>query len=160
MKNIKNTLKEIEEVLNTHEEWEEKYWTYKLELKDDDIICKIYDDENIEYIMKIEKIEGTENILKGFISYLYENEINTRNTFVRGSKGYNNRKIKSLCTWRERGKQEKVDAIVEELTERYRITKRLENEVRYYKNFVSDLYKCLNKMCPEWKENKNESECC
>lgn len=158
MKNIKTTLKEITEVLNSHEEWEEEFWTYKLELKDNDIICKIYDDENIEYIMKIEKIDGAENILKGFISYLYENEINPRNIFVRGSKGYNNRKIKSLCTWTERGKQEKVDAIVEELTSRYKITKKLENEVRYYKTFVSDLYKCLEKMCPN--ENKCESECC
>lgn len=157
MKNIKNTLKEITEVLNNHEEWEEEFWTYKLELKDD-IICKIYDDENIEYIMKIEKVEGAENILKGFISYLYDNEINFRNTFVRGSKGYNNRKIKSLCTWTEREKQEKVDTIVEELTTRYKITKRLENEVKYYKTFVSDLYKCLDKMCPNWKES--ESECC
>lgn len=156
MKNIKNTLKEITKVLNDHEEWEEEYWTYKLELKDDDIICKIYDGENIEYIMQIEAVEDVENILKGFISYLYENEINPRNTFVRGSKGYNNRKIKSLCTWTERGKQEKVDKLVEELTERYEITKRLESDVRHYKTFVSDLYKCLDKMCP----NKNESECC
>jgi len=160
VKNIKNTLNEIMEVLNRHEEWEEEFWTYKLELKDNDIICKIFDDENIEYIMKIEKLEGIEEILKGFISYLYENEINTRNTFVRGSKGYNNRKIKSLCTWTERGKQEKVDAIVEELTSRYKITKRSESDVRHYKTFVSDLYKCLYVICPELKEIKNERECC
>ncbi|MFR1707631.1 MAG: hypothetical protein ACLSV2_01920 [Clostridium sp.] len=160
MKNIKNTLKEITKLLNTHEAWEEEFWTYKLELKDNDIICKIYDDENIEYIMKIEKVEGIENILKEFIGHLYEEEINYRTKFIRGSKGYNNRKIKSLCTWTERGKQEKVDDIVKELTSRYKITKRLESDVRYYKTFISDLYKCLDKLCPELKEIKNESECC
>lgn len=150
---IKKLLMEIKGQLNDREQWEIEngVWTYKLELKKEDIICKIYDEDNIEYIMQIEKADNVTDILKGFISYLYENELNHRQAFLKANKGYYSRKHKSLNTWFLRDNRAKIDAIVEDLSERYSISKKVEFEITHYKSFVSDMYSCLNCLEPSWK---------
>lgn len=150
-KNIKNTLKDIEEVLNTHEEWEDEFWTYKLELKKNEIECKIYDDKWLEYVIKIEAAKDTIDILKGFINYLYENEINHRQSFVKGSDAFNRRKIKSLSTWSSRDNETKCKDIQEELVSRFNINRHVKSELERYKKWVSDFYSCLNYLCKSWK---------
>ncbi|WP_200907907.1 hypothetical protein [Clostridium sporogenes] len=90
-------------------------------------------------------------ILKSMINYIYENEINYRNNYIRKTKSFNSRKIKSLVLWIERNKQDRVQKINEEMVERYKTTKMMENRVLEYKDYIRDLYSCLNILCPNWK---------
>ncbi|NRY59865.1 hypothetical protein [Clostridium beijerinckii] len=156
-KAIKELLMKVSEVMNDYEQYEIENgdaWGYVLKLNPNkNIECRIMDDEWCEYTMAIpsDNISGVKDILKGFINYLYENEINFRNGYLKANKGWYARKHKSLNTWFERNNRTKIDAIVEDISERYSTTKRLENEVEHYKVFISRLYYVLNCLVPNYK---------
>lgn len=151
-KEIKELLKKIETELNEHEVWVEEFWIYKLELKKNEIECKIYDDEWLEYVIKIEAAEDITSILKSLISYLYDNEINHRQSFIKGSDGFNRRKIKSLATWSSReGKEAKCKDIQDEMVARFNIAQKVKSELEHYKRWVSDFYGVLNCLVPFYK---------
>jgi len=147
---IKKLLMKIEGQLNEYE-GQEEFWTYKLSLVKNEIVCKIYDDEWVEYIIKIEKVEDTISILKGFINYVYENEINHRNAFIKGSDAFNRRKIKSLSNWNSKNNEMKCKDIQEELIARFNIARKVKNELNPFKRFVSDFYLSLNCLEKDWK---------
>jgi len=150
-KEIKELLKNIEVQLNVHEPWDEEFWIYKLELSKGEITCKIYDDKWLEYVIKIEAAEDVINILKGFISYLYNNEINHRQSFIKGSDAFNRRKIKSLATWSSRENEAKCKDIQDEMVARFNIAKKVKSELERYKRWVSDFYGVLNILVPFYK---------
>jgi len=152
-KALKELLEKIEGQLNEREEWELENgcYLYKLELTKGNIVCNIMDDDFIKYTMEIEKADNITDILKGLINYLYENEINNRQAYLKGDKGYFNRKHKSLALWLDRDKQDKVNTIVEDIAKRYKESKSTENEVRHYRGFASGFYYCLNALEPYWK---------
>jgi len=150
-KEIKELLKKIEVQLNEHEPWDEEFWIYKLELSKGEITCKIYDDEWLEYVIKIEAAKDIINILKGFISFLYDNEINHRNAFIKGTDAYNRRKIKSMSNWSSKGKEDKVKDINEEIIARFNIAKKVKSELEPFKRWVSDFYGVLNILVPYYK---------
>lgn len=162
IKNIKKNLKEIEKELNTHEEWEQEVWTYKLSRKDNIIVCKILDDENVECIIQIESddYEDSADIITGLINYLYENEINYRQSFIKGTDAYNRRKIKSMANWSSKGNDEKVNKIQEELICRFKATNNEKAEVQIYKEFVRDFYRCLNNICPHYRTKEIKDTIC
>lgn len=158
IKQIKENLKEIQEELNQHEEWEQEYWTYKLSYQKSNVIIKIYDDDecNKDYLedtFVIERLESFDmkSILKSIINYIYENHINFRNNYIHKTTSFNNRKIKSLALWSSRNKIDRVDKINEELVQRYNTTQKMKAELEIYKDYVRDLYSCLTKLCPFWK---------
>lgn len=159
-KEIKGLLTDISKVMNDYEQYEidnGDAWGYVLKLnRNKDIECRIYDEiecESGNYVIAIpsDNISGIKDILKGFINYLYENEINFRNSYLKANKGWYSRKHKSLNTWFERNNRTKIDAIVEDIAERYSTTKRLEAEVEHYKVFISRFYYALNVLVPDWK---------
>lgn len=153
-KALKELLEKIEGQLNKIEEWELEngYYIYKFELTKDNIVCNIMDDDDfIEYTMEIEKADSIIEILKGLINYLYANEINNRQAYLRGSKGYFNRKHKSLALWLDKDKQDKVNTIVEDIAKRYKESKSTEIEINHYKAFVSQFYSCLYILEPSWR---------
>lgn len=148
---IRKNLKIIEEELNNREEWE-----YRLFLNRKDnllnfiILGDVEDDKYENYTIEIKDF-NVKTILKSMINYIYENEINYRNNYIRKTKSFNSRKIKSLTLWLERSKQDRVQKINEELAERYKTTKMMENRVIEYKDYIRDLYSCLSVLCPDWK---------
>lgn len=150
----KELLAKIERQLNYKGEWEIENgcYQYKLELtKGGKIQCNIMDDDYTVYTIEIGKADNVTDILKGFISYFYEEEINHRQVHLKGDKGYFNRKHKSLALWLGKGKQDKVNAIVEDMAKRYKESSRTELEIKHYKGFASRFYSCLNELEPYWK---------
>ncbi|MBZ9635522.1 hypothetical protein [Clostridium sp. FP1] len=153
-KQLKINLQEIEAVINTHAEWEEEYWTYKLELNNNEIIINIFDDEYLQEAFAIGVIEGKTdvlNICKSIINNIYENEINSRQNYINKNKSFNNRKIKSMALWLSRENIDRVNKINMELVERYNTTIKVTNELSTYKSYVRDLYNVLNVLSPNWK---------
>ncbi|WP_160684747.1 hypothetical protein [Clostridium sp. C2-6-12] len=155
-KEIKELLTDISKVMNDYDQFEidnGDAWTYKFNLKKNgDIECRIYDGEWCEYSMAIPKdVTCVKDVLKGYINFLYENEINFRQSYLKANKGWYSRKHKSLNLHFQKQNQTKIDAIVEDISERYSTTKRLENEVEHYKIFISRLYWALNCIVPSWK---------
>ncbi|KEI92171.1 hypothetical protein [Clostridium botulinum] len=154
---IRKNLKIIEEELNNREEWELENGRveYRLFLnREDNLNFIILGDEESDkyenYTIEIKDF-NVKTILKSMINYIYENEINYRNNYIRKTKSFNSRKIKSMTLWLERNKQDRVQKINEELAERYKTTKMMENRVVEYKDYIRDLYSCLNILCPDWK---------
>lgn len=154
---IRKNLKIIEEELNNREEWELENGCveYRLFLNREGnlnfiILGDVEDDKYENYTIELEDYD-VKTILKSMINYIYENEINYRNNYIRKTKSFNSRKIKSLTLWLERNKQDKVNKINEELVERYKTTKMMENRVLEYKDYIRDLYSCLSILCPNWK---------
>ncbi|MBN3362118.1 hypothetical protein CF064_08050 [Clostridium botulinum] len=154
---IRKNLKIIEEELNNREEWELEnvYVKYRLFLNREGnlnfvILGDVEDDKYENYTIKLEDYD-VKTILKSMINYIYENEINYRNNYIRKTKSFNNRKIKSLVLWTERNKQDRVQKINEEMVERYKTTKMMENRVVEYKDYIRDLYSCLSVLCANWK---------
>ncbi|WP_434283535.1 hypothetical protein [Clostridium botulinum] len=154
---IRKNLKIIEEELNNREEWELEnvYVKYRLFLNREGnlnfvILGDVEDDKYENYTIELEYYD-VKSILKATINYIYENEINYRNNYIRKTKSFNNRKIKSLVLWTERNKQDRVQKINEEMVERYKTTKMMENRVVEYKDYIRDLYSCLSIFCPNWK---------
>lgn len=154
---IRKNFKMIEEELNNREEWELENGCveYRLFLNRDNnlnfvILGDVEDDKYENYTIELEDYD-VKTILKSMINYIYENEINYRNNYIRKTKSFNSRKIKSLTLWLERSKQDKVNKINEELAERYKTTKMMENRVEEYKDYIRDLYSCLSVLCPDWK---------
>ncbi|HIG0355893.1 TPA: hypothetical protein ACX96U_001181 [Clostridium sporogenes] len=154
---IRKNLKIIEEELNNREEWELENGCveYRLFLNREGnlnfiILGDVEDDKYENYTIELEDYD-VKTILKSMINYIYENEINYRNNYIRKTKSFNSRKIKSLTLWLERSKQDKVNKINEELAERYKTTKMMENRVEEYKDYIRDLYSCLSVLCPDWK---------
>ncbi|AQS09664.1 hypothetical protein CLOBY_17950 [Clostridium saccharobutylicum] len=155
-KEIKELLKNISEVMNEYEQYEIENgdaWKYIIKInKNKDIECRIYDGEWCEYVITIPNdVTDIKSILKGFINYLYENEINNRQSFVKGSDAFNRRKIKSLSNWSSKNNEAKCKAIQEELVSRFNIAKKVKGELEYYKVFVSRFYYALNTLVPNWK---------
>ncbi|NFC89030.1 hypothetical protein EXN13_15575 [Clostridium botulinum] len=154
---IRKNLKIIEEELNNREEWELEnvYVKYRLFLNREGnlnfvILGDVEDDKYENYTIEVEDYD-VKTILKSMINYIYENEINYRNNYIRKTKSFNNRKIKSLVLWTERNKQDRVQKINEEMVERYKTTKMMENRVVEYKDYIRDLYSCLSVLCANWK---------
>ncbi|MEL5897282.1 hypothetical protein AAGC94_04260 [Clostridium sporogenes] len=154
---IRKNLKIIEEELNNREEWELEnvYAEYRLFLnREGNLNFIILGDEESDkyenYTIELEDYD-VKTILKSMINYIYENEINYRNNYIRKTKSFNSRKVKSLTLWLERSKQDRVQKINEELAERYKTTKMMENRVEEYKDYIRDLYSCLSVLCPDWK---------
>ncbi|AUN22529.1 hypothetical protein RSJ22_14225 [Clostridium botulinum] len=154
---IRKNFKMIEEELNNREEWELENGCveYRLFLNRDGnlnfiILDDVEDDKYENYTIELEDY-NVKSILKATINYIYENEINYRNNYIRKTKSFNSRKIKSLTLWLERSKQDRVQKINEELAERYKTTKMMENKVVEYKDYIRDLYSCLSILCSNWK---------
>jgi len=152
---IKKMVKTIEGQLNKHEDYEE-FWSYKLEAKKDEIVVKIYDDEDcredyLEYAFVVDIAQDVTTLIKSMINCIYENELNDLQKYVKATAGYNKRHIKSLSCWIEKGKQEKVDKLVRELADRYKTTKSKEFEVSKFKDIIKDLYNCLTELNPTWR---------
>ncbi len=158
-KEIKELLKNISEVMNDYEQYEIENgdaWGYVLKLnKNKDIECRIYDEiecENCNYVITIPSdVTCIKDILKGFINYIYNNEINWRNNCLKSNKGWYSRKHKSTNLWLERGKEDKVLEIAKEISERYKNSKLLENQIEHYKVFISRIYYVLNCLVENWK---------
>ncbi|MVX64637.1 hypothetical protein GKZ28_13135 [Clostridium chromiireducens] len=154
MLQVEKTLKEIEQILNTHEEWEMEWFDYKLYLIDKDndfevsIIVDVLDsDETVLHKIKVERIGiGAENILTDIIHELYDSNINWMNKYIRGTKAFNSRKIKSISSWDSKGNKDKVDVLVQDLIERHKTTNKMKSDVSLYKSIVSDMYKVLNEI--------------
>ncbi|EJO5347017.1 hypothetical protein NRP93_001083 [Clostridium botulinum] len=154
---IRKNFKMIEEELNNREEWELENGCveYKLFLNREGnlnfiVLGDVEDDKYENYTIELEDYD-MKSILKATINYIYENEINYRNNYIRKTKSFNNRKIKSLVLWTERNKQDRVQKINEELAERYKTTKMMKNRIEEYKDYIRDLYSCLSILCPNWK---------
>ncbi|NRT78137.1 hypothetical protein [Clostridium beijerinckii] len=158
-KEIKELLKNISEVMNDYEQYEIENgdaWGYVLKLnKNKDIELRIYDEiecENCNYVITIPSdVTCIKDILKGFINYIYNNEINWRNNCLKSNKGWYSRKHMSTNLWLERGKEDKVLEIAREISERYRNSKLIESQIEHYKVFISRLYYVLNCLVENWK---------
>lgn len=155
-KEIKELLKSISEVMNDYEQYEidnGDAWDYKFNLKKNgDIECRIYDEKWCEYVMAIPKeVTCVKDILKGYINFLYENEINFRQSYLKANKGWYSRKHKSLNNWFLKNNRTKIDAIVEDIAERYSTTKHVESDIAHFKVFISRLYWALNCLDKTWK---------
>ncbi|MCY6958294.1 hypothetical protein [Clostridium brassicae] len=153
---IRKNLQEIENILNNHNQWEIENgcvdYCFSLN-KDNTIRFTISCEDEVYENYTIEEIENYDikSILKSIINFLYENEINYRNNYIRKTKSFNNRKIKSLALWLERENNDRVNKINEELAERYKTTKKLESEIVKYKDYIRDLYSCLSVLCSDWR---------
>ena len=152
---IKKMVKTIEGQLNKHEDYEE-FWSYKLQLKKNEIECKIYDDEDcredyLEYAFVVNIAQDVTTIIKSCINYIYEWNLNDLQKYVKATAGYNKRHIKSLSCWIEKGKQEKVDKLVRELADRYKTTKSKEFEISKFRDIIKDFYNCMTELSPEWR---------
>jgi len=155
-KEIKELLKNISGVMNDYEQYEidnGDAWIYKFNLKKNgDVECRIYDEEWCEYVMAIPNdVTCVKDILKGYVNYIYENEINFRNSYLKANRGWYSRKHKSTNLWLERGNEIKVLEIAKDIAERYSTSKRLENDIAHYKVFISRLYWALNCLDKTWK---------
>lgn len=159
---MRQTLKKIEVCLNDFNEFEIENgdaYGYVLKLKNNnkDIELRIYDElecESCNYTIAIpnENITGIKDILKGFVNFLYDQEINWRQSCLKSNKGWYSRKHKSLSLWLlERNKEDKALEIAKQISERYKNSKLLESQVEHYKVFVSRFYYALNCLVPEWK---------
>ncbi len=155
---MRKKLQLIENKLNSREQWEIENGCveYKLSLDNRDNIrfvvgCDddIFENSTIEIEPTI--LGDEESIIKSIINFLYENEINYRNNYIRKTKSFNNRKIKSMTLWLSRGNTDRVQKINEELAERYKTTKKIENEIEEYKDYIRDLYGCLSTLCPDYR---------
>lgn len=155
---LKENLKAIENVLNKHEQYEidnGDYYDYALTLHKNMILFDIsVEDEDIQsYEIEILDINKTDikSICKLLIKYIYENEINPRQDYVRKANNFRKRKIRSLCLWSERSNQTKVEKINKDLIQHYREVNQYEDEISTYKNYVCDIYSVLWKLCKSWK---------
>lgn len=154
MLQVEKTLKEIEKVLNQHQEWELEYYDYKVYLinKHKELECCIVvdvldSDETILHKIKVERIGvNAEEILTDIIHELYDSNINWMNKFIRGTKAFNSRKIKSIDNWDSRGRKDKVDELVQDLIVRHKTTQKMKSDLTLYKNIVNDMYRALDKI--------------
>ncbi len=157
MLQVEKTLKEIEKVLNTHNEWEDDYFDWKLYLinkeKDSEccIVCDVLDsDETVLHKIKLERIGvNADEIIMDIIHELYDGSINWMNKYIKGTKAFNSRKIKSIANHDSKGNKDKVDKLVQDLIVRYKTDHRMKSDVSLYKRIVSDLYKELDEFKPE-----------
>lgn len=160
MLKIEKTLKEIEILLNQHDDDEMEWFDYKLYLINkhiDSECCIVVDaldsDETVLYRVTLEKIAiNSDEILLDIIHDMYENTINPMFKFINGTKAFNSRKIKSIDNWDKKGNKDKVDILVQDLIKRHRTTNKMKYEVDMYKSIVSDMYKVLDKINPLWKK--------
>lgn len=154
MLQIEKTLKGIEQILNTHEEWEDDYFDYKIYLINkhiDSECCIVVDaldsDETLLHKIKVERIGiNAEEILMDIIHELYDSNINWMNKYIRGTKAFNSRKIKSISNWDYKGNKDKVDVLVQDLIERHKTTNKMKSDITLYKSIVNDMYKVLNEI--------------
>ncbi|NMM64382.1 hypothetical protein HBE96_17315 [Clostridium sp. P21] len=163
---LKESLKAIEEVLNRHEQYEidnGDYYDYALLLHKDTILFDIsVEDEDLQsYEIEITDVNKSDvkSICKLLINYIYENEINPRQSYVKNANNFRKRKIKSLCLWSERFDETKVEKINKELIEHYQKVKEYENKISKYKNYISDIYSVLWILCKNWKAEDIKDYC-
>lgn len=153
---IKRNLEAIEDVLNDYEQYEIENgdaYNYNLTLLHKNILLFKIGAEGEEFENYVIELEDADikGICKTIIRFLYQTEINYRLDCVKDSKNYNNRKIKSLCLWNKREKTNKVEQINRDLIEHYQKIKQYQNEISIYKRYVSDLYKALWTLVPNFK---------
>ncbi|GCD11408.1 hypothetical protein [Clostridium tagluense] len=154
-KQLQVNLQEIENVINKHEIWEEEFWIYNLEMKDNNLNINIFDDEWLQETFIIEIVEDNidiKSICKSIIDYLYENEINSRQNYINKNKSFNSRKIQSMAKWMGKGNIDKVTKINMELIERYNINIKMKSELSTYKSYACDFYEVLNTLYPTYIE--------
>lgn len=163
---VKELVTKIEAQLNNREQWEIEngVWLYKFEIKNDEIEVRVYDSEikeiYLKYSFAVDIVEDAVTLLKSMIAYLYDNEINHRQAYLNGDKGYYNRKHKSLALWLDRNKQDRVDVIVQDIAKRYKESNQTEAEITYYKEFVGQFYSCLKVLEPYWKVAEIKDSIC
>lgn len=58
-----------------------------------------------------------------------------------------------MSLWQDRNKQDRVDKIVSELTERYAVNKRFEYEIGTFRGIIKDAYRAMNVLCKDWRCN-------
>lgn len=163
-KALKEIVSKIENELNNKETYqlENGCWLYKLELKKNEIVVKIFDSEINEYYLQyafvIDIAEDIVTLIKSMISYLYENEINDKQSYIKSNRGYFNRKHKSLSLWLDRSNKDKVNKLTIDIANRYKVTKKYESEIGTYKSMVTDFYNCMTTLSPSWRmEDLKES---
>lgn len=157
-KAIKELLMKVSEVMNDYEQYEIENgdaWGYVLKLNQNkDIECRIMDEEWTEYVITIpsDNVTDIKSVCKGCINFLYENEVNWRQSCLKSNKGYFSRKHKSLNLWLlERNNEAKALEISKQIAERYKNSKLLENQVEHFKVFISRFYYALNCLVPNYK---------
>lgn len=156
-KGLKELLVKIEGQLNKREQWEIEngVWLYKFNIKKNEIEVKVYDSEIDEdylfYSFAVDIEEDAVSLIKSMITYLYSNEVNYRQSYLKGDKGYYNRKHRSLALWLKRGRLDKVQAIGVDIAKRYKESECNDSKVKTYKEFISDFYSCLYELEPNWK---------
>ncbi|MBU3153484.1 hypothetical protein [Clostridium estertheticum] len=145
MKAITKQLQEIEDILNTNEEYVEEFWIYKLELNGNKITVNIFDGEIFQESIVVEIIEiGKIAICNTIKNYIYQDKINPRQKFVNETRNFNTRKIESMANWSKKDNCERVNRINTELIERSKKTKEIKSQLSFYRSYVSDFYKILS----------------
>ena len=112
--------------------------THKIYYSNDDGTDKIID---VSIFKKDLSDYSVNSISLALIDAIYKDKINDRSAIIKGSKGYYERKIKSLELWQERGHEDKCKKIVNELIAKRILCNTIKTDVQYYKQFVSNLYK-------------------
>lgn len=172
-KEIKELLKEISGVMNDYDQWQISNgdaWGYVLKLnKNKDIEMRIYDEiecESCNYVITIpsDNITEVKDIIKGCINFLYDQELNWRNSCLKGNKGWFSRKHKSINLWLiERNNEAKALEISKQIAERYSNSKRIESDISHFKVYISRMYFALNCLDKNWKlediKNKTLDRC-
>lgn len=107
----------------------------RLELKDE------FDDkEIITCDCLYDEGKNIDALIYELIKDVYENNVNHLAKYIKATKVYNARKIKSLALWKSRNKQDKVDEIINELIERHENTERAKCNLVEPKELIRNLY--------------------
>lgn len=94
----------------------------------------------VDCCCEVDATESMDTILYSLITNIYENYINPLTKFIRSTKSYNARKIKSLALWSERGRRDKLGTLVNELIERHIATEQCKADLRDPKELIRNLY--------------------
>lgn len=154
----KNVLKTVQSILNDREEWEIENgcYMYKLKMQKSKCILQVYEDDedNLYAEFETEMTKDSIQLVKGFITDIYESTLNDKQQFARQTPAFYKRKIKSISNWSNKNKMDKVEELTKQLTVRFIEDKRISNDIINCKTIVKELYYCLSYIDSEWKQKE------
>lgn len=171
MKNLQNTITEINKTIIEVQENMNALATVDLSLmvdddiinivvaNEDDIMIKIPIDEDENYLEKYD----SKTVLLYCISYLYNNNIRQYKSFISRTKTLYKNRIKKLNKLMSEF-DDKIEAdifnknfakytnLVSDLTIRYSENEEVENSLQFCKDAVQTMYETLNVLYKDWKQ--------
>lgn len=151
LENVKK-LQELQEYLNKYFSWMDNCYSVQVGQTTDKVILNLLENllegenETVNTYV-VDMSNDMEQVIKGLISKVYEQDINWRNKIINSWKFFTKRKIGSMSKWMQKGNAERVTEINKELVQKYNEVEGLKYEVRDLKTLIAALYHAKEGLC-------------